>query len=161
MRPPTVQILDFRFWILRIWDFGFCNSSLCEAPGGPHFDFGFLGFWILNHYEAVLYVRPPGLNFGFRILVILDFGTLCSFTPLYKNFGGPTPPCTRILDFASTLCSSPLIQIWDFLFLISDFGDFGFWIVNPQFLHVRPPVVQILDFGFQILGIWGSLYHFL
>ena len=41
-----------------------------------------------------------------------------------------------------------------------DFGDFGFWILDRYvaILLVRPPVVQILDFGFWIsdFGFWIS-----
>ena len=87
-----------------------------------------LGFWILDRYVAILYVRPPTAqildfgggfrisDFGFRILDfgfrILDFGALCSIS-FCANFG------FRILDSG--------FRILDFGFWIS---DFGFWILN-------------------------------
>ena len=119
------------------------------------FSAGFWGFWILDRYVAILYVRPPTpqildfgggfwiLDFGFWILDfgfwILDFG----FRILDFGF--------RILDFGA-LCSISFCANFDFGFWILDFGfwilDFGFWILDFGF--------RILDFGFWIsdFGFW-------
>ena len=52
---------NFRFSILKILDLGsLCSSSLCDALNGFPilvFQFWALGFWILDPYVAVLYVR--------------------------------------------------------------------------------------------------------
>ena len=97
------------------------------------------GFWILDRYVAILYVRPPTpqiLDFGGGFW-ILDFGGV--FWILDFGF--------RILDFGA-LCSISFCA--NFGFRISDFGfwilDFGFWILDFGF--------WILDFGFWILDFF-------
>ena len=93
------EILDFGhfgFWILGSLDFGFWGrnpKSKIQNPQSKLFWPNFLdfGFWILDRYVAILYVRPQRphiLDFGgdfefwilevgdtgFWILGILDFG---------------------------------------------------------------------------------------
>ena len=79
---------DFGFWILGSLDFGFCGrnpKSQIQNPQSKLFWPNFLhfGFWILDRYVAILYVRPQRpifwilagiLNFGFWKLGIQDFG---------------------------------------------------------------------------------------
>ena len=121
MRPPTPQILDFGggFWILDFGNFGFWDfgdfgfwilvilgildfgelgfwvlgpeSQIQNPQSKPFWPILVFGFWILDRYVAILYVRPQRphiLDFGgdfefwilevgdtgFWILGILDFG---------------------------------------------------------------------------------------
>ena len=162
MRPPTPQILDFGggFEILDFGDFGFWilgPESQIQNPKSPIQTFlaKFSGFWILDRYVAILYVRPQRpifwilagiLNFGFWKLGIQDFG-FWGFWILDFGLRG-----FWILDFGD-------FGFWGFWNL--DFGDFGFWILEH---YVADLYVQSLDFGiwgFWILGIldfgfWGS-----
>ena len=119
------------------------------------FSAGFWGFWILDRYVAILYVRPPTpqiLDFGFWIsdfgFWTLDFGFWIS------DFG------FWILDFGFWILERYVaflfVQILDFGFRILDFGfrilDFGFRILDFGF--------RILDFGFRILdcGFWTKFW---
>ena len=107
------------------------------------------GFWILDRYVAILYVRPPTpqiLDFGFRIL---DFGFWISdFGFWISDFG------FWISDFGFWILDRYVaflvVQILDFGFWISDFGfwisDFGFWIS---------------DFGFWILDFEPNFGRYL
>ena len=82
-------------------------------------DFGDFGFWILDRYVAILYVRPP--------------------TPQILDFGGGF----WILDFGDF--GFWILGILDFGFWILgilDFGFWGFWILDFGFWGV-----WILDFG--------------
>ena len=129
---------DFGFWILvilGIFDFGELGfwilgpESQIQNPQSKLFwPILVFGFWILDRYVAILYVRPQRpifwilagiLNFGFWKLGIQDFG--------FWGFW--------ILDFG-------LRGFWILDF--GDFGDFGFWILG---------ILGILDFGFS--GFWG------
>ena len=82
---------DFGFWILDFGEFGFWilgPESQIQNPKSPIQTFlgKFSGFWILDRYVAILYVRPQRPIFwilagilevgdtGFWILGILDFG---------------------------------------------------------------------------------------
>ena len=95
----------------------------------------------MDHYEAILYVRPPTPqildfnggswildfgDFGFWILGILDFG--------FWGFG--------ILDFG------------DFGFWILDFGEFGFWILGPE-SQIQNPKSPIQTFLAKFWGFWS------
>ena len=93
------------------------QNSPIQNPKSKLFrpDFGDFGFWILDRYVAILYVRPPTPQ-------ILDFGG--GFWILDFGFW--------ILDFGFWI-SDFGFWILDFGFWISDFGfwisDFGFWSV--------------------------------
>ena len=96
-------ILDFGFWTLGIWDFGFWGfgildfgefgfwiwgpESQIQNPKSPIQTFlaKFSGFWILDRYVAILYVRPQRPIFWI-LAGILNFG--------FGSWG------YRILDFA-------------------------------------------------------------
>ena len=105
---PKIKNLEFKIQNPGIQN---PNSKLFRP------DFGDFGFWILNRYVAILYVRPPRpqiwtlagnffLNFGFWILILEH-----SVANL----------CVQILDFG--------FRILDFGFRILDFGThFGFYI---------------------------------
>ena len=108
-------------------------------------DFGDFGFWILDRYVAILYVRPPtpqildfGGGFWILDLGILDFG-FWGFWILDFGAGIPHPkfpnPKSKIQTF--------LAKFW------------GFWILDRYvaILYVRPPTPQILDFGGDF-GFW-------
>ena len=112
------------------------QNSPIQNPKSKLFrpDFGDFGFWSLDRYVAILYVRPPTPQ-------ILDFGGgfwISDFGFWISDFG------FRILDFGAlcsiSFCANFGFRILDFGFWILDFGfrilDFGFWI---------------LDFGFGIL----------
>ena len=130
-------ILDFRFWILGILDFGDFGFSILDS--GP---------WILDRYVAILYVRPPtpqildfggrfGIldfgDFGFRILGILDFG---SWGFWILDFGA-----LGILDFGFW-GRNPKSKIPQ-----SKIQKIGFWTVMYQ-IFLWPQISGILDFGF-------------
>ena len=135
--PPKIQNPESKIQNLE----SKIQNSPIQNPKSKLFrpDFGDFGFWILDRYVAILYVRPPTpqiLDFGGGFW-ILDFGFWIS------DFG------FCILDFG--------FWILDFGFWILDFGfqisDFGFWILER---YVAFLFVQILDFGFWIsdFGFW-------
>ena len=124
------------------------------------------GVWILDHYVAILYVRPPTpqiLDFGGGFW-ILDFGFWILDVGFWiLDFG------FRILDFGFWILDFGF-WILGFGFWILDFGfwisDFGFWILER---YVAFLYVQILDFGFWVLdfgfriwdlGFWISDFGF-
>ena len=168
-------ILDFGFWGVWILDFGAGIPNPKSKIPNPNFfwpNFGDFGFWILDRYVAILYVRPQRpifwilagiLNFGFWKLGIEDFGILGILDFGFWGFWG-----FWILDFGDVgFWILGILGILDFGFLehyvadlyvqsldfgfwgfwILDFGDFGFWILD------------FGDFGFWILeifGVWGT-----
>ena len=94
----------------------------------------------MDHYEAILYVRPPtpqisdfGGGFGFSILGILDFG--------FWGFW--------ISDFGDL--GFWILGILDFGFWILGSLDLGFWGRNPKSKIPNPnffgQIMGILDFG--------------
>ena len=181
---------DFGFWllafgILGILDFGDFGEfgfwgrnpkSKIQNPQSKLFwpNFPDFGFWILDRYVAILYVRPQRpifwilagiLNFGFWKLGIQDFGFwgfwildlgdfgFWGFWILdFGDFGFWIFGILGILDFgflehyvADLYVQSLDFGIWGFWIL--DFGDFGFWILDCG------------DLGFGILeifGVWGT-----
>ena len=119
---------DFGFWILDFGVSGFWivgPESQIQNPKSPIQTFlaKFSGFWILDRYVAILYVRPQRPIFWI-LAGILNFG----FWKLGKQ------------DF----------EFWRFWIL--DLGDFGFWILGIWdfgfwgFGIFR--ILGILDFGF-------------
>ena len=133
----------------------------------------------MDHYEAILYVRPPtpqilDLGGGFWILDFGDFGFwilgilgFWGFWILDFGAGIPNPKSPIqtflakfwgfwILDFGSlcsnSLCETPTLQILDFG------GDLEVWILEVGDSGIW--ILGILDFGFWTLGIldfgfWG------
>ena len=150
---------EFGFWILG-------PESQIQNPKSPIQTFlaKFSGFWILDRYVAILYVRPQRpifwilagiLNFGFWGFWILDFG-LRGFWILdfgdFGDFGFWILGILVILDFG----------FWGFWILdFRDFGDFGFLEHYVADLYVQSLdfgiwgfwILGILDFGFWVLGI--------
>ena len=135
---------EFGFWILG-------PESQIQNPKSTIQTFlaKFFGFWILDRYVAILYVRPQRpifwilagiLNFGFWKLGIQDFG-FWGFWIL--DFGRRGFWMLDFGDFGD-------FGFWGFWILdFRDFGDFGFWILDH---YVADLYVQSLDFGFW--GFW-------
>ena len=89
---------------------------------------------------------------------ILDVGSLCRSSRCDAlggpNFGYLILEIFGILDcYVAVLYVRPSIGP-NFGFLISD-RDFGSLC---SIAYVRPPAIQILDFGFQILGKFGGVF---
>ena len=107
-------ILDFgdlRFWILGILDFGEFGFWILgpepqiQNPKSPIQTFlaKFSGFWILDRYVAILYVRPQRPIFWI-LAGILDFG-FWGFWILDLDFG----------DFGSWLLRFWILDFWNIM----------------------------------------------
>ena len=144
-------------------------------------DFGDFGFWILDRYVAILYVRPPTpqiLDFGGGFW-ILDFGDFGFWILDFGDFGfwilgildlgfwgvwildfGARIPNPKIQNPKSPKSKIPKIpkippkKLGFWILVILDFGFWGFWILDFwDFGDFGFWIVGILDFGFWILGI--------
>ena len=189
----------FGFWILGILDFGVWGVWILDSGAGipnpkstiqnpksklfwPNFlDFG---FWILDRYVAILYVRPQRpifwilagildfgswgyriLDFGFWILDVGDFGCWILGILDFGDFGFGIFGILGVLDFGfwifGTLCSRSLCAKFGFWNLgILDFGFLGFWILD--FGDLGFWILDFGDLGFWILdwGFWiGKLWQ--
>ena len=112
----------------------------------------FSGFWILDRYVAILYVRPQRPIFS-MLAGILDFGSWGYRTLDFGDFGLRGFWILGILDFGD-------FGIWIFGILgILDFGFLEHYVAD---LYVQSLGFGILDFGdlgfwiLEIFGVWGT-----